>query len=89
MTRCFCACHEYPGTYRPEPCGYCGHFNSKGRMPGSVRDGWEPDHVHDWTPYGFSACEVCGGMAPTDICRGCGAAQHPFHNHPPAMPEPA
>lgn len=42
MSRCFCACHEYPGIYRGEPCAYCGHFNSKGHMPGTVRDGWEP-----------------------------------------------
>lgn len=39
--RCFCACHEYAGTYRGEPCNYCGHFNSRGHFPGTVRDGWQ------------------------------------------------
>lgn len=44
--RCFCACHEYPGTYYAEPCGMCLHFNSKGRFPGTLRQGWEPDGLH-------------------------------------------
>lgn len=42
MARCFCACHEYPGTYGGKYCGYCGHDNRKGHMPETVRDGWEP-----------------------------------------------
>jgi hypothetical protein len=43
MKRCFCACHEFPGVYDTEPCKVCGHFNSKGRLPGTARDGWEPN----------------------------------------------
>ena len=41
MALCFCACHEWPGTY-PPPCNYCGHHNDHGSMPGTTRDGWEP-----------------------------------------------
>lgn len=42
MIRCFCACHQYPGTY-PPPCGYCGHDDREGHMAGTYRDGWEPN----------------------------------------------
>jgi hypothetical protein len=42
MARCFCACHEYPGTY-PPPCGVCGHHNDHGRYPGATNMGWVPD----------------------------------------------
>ena len=42
MARCFCACHEYPGTY-PPPCNVCGHHNDHGRYPGAVNMGWVPD----------------------------------------------
>jgi hypothetical protein len=40
---CFCACHEYPGTYptaADKPCGYCAHINDGGQMLGTSRDGW-------------------------------------------------
>lgn len=43
MSRCYCACHEYPGTYRAEPCAYCGHFDSRGHFPQTLRDGWVED----------------------------------------------
>lgn len=42
MARCFCACHEYPGTY-PPPCNVCGHHNNHGRYPGATNMGWVPD----------------------------------------------
>jgi len=40
--RCFCPCHEHPGTY-PPPCSYCGHDTRQGKFPGSTREGWIPD----------------------------------------------
>lgn len=46
MARCFCACHQYPGTY-PPPCGYCGHDTREGRMVGGINDGWEPNADDD------------------------------------------
>lgn len=42
MSRCFCACHEFPGTY-PPPCNVCGHHNDHGRYPGAINMGWVPD----------------------------------------------
>lgn len=42
---CFCACHEYPGTYPTgpdKPCGYCAHIDAEGVMLGTLRDGWTP-----------------------------------------------
>ena len=42
MARCFCACHEFPGTY-PPPCNVCGHHNDHGRYPGAINMGWVPD----------------------------------------------
>lgn len=42
MARCFCACHEYPGTY-PPPCNVCGHHNDHGYYPGAMNMGWVPD----------------------------------------------
>lgn len=42
MSRCFCGCHEHPGTYGGKYCGYCGHDNRQGRFPDTLRDGWEP-----------------------------------------------
>lgn len=43
MTRCFCACHEHPGTYGGGYCGYCQHDNSQGSFPAGIRDGWQPN----------------------------------------------
>ena len=51
--RCYCACHQYPGTY-PPPCGVCGHDNRLGRMIGGYRDGWEANRC----PHGHAGC--CG-----------------------------
>ena len=42
--RCYFPCHKLPGVYpttRRKPCSTCGHVNSDGYMPGSIRDGWE------------------------------------------------
>lgn len=43
MARCFCTCHEYPGTYPGPWCGYCQHDNRRGQFPGTLREGWQPD----------------------------------------------
>lgn len=51
--RCYCACHQYPGTY-PPPCGVCGHDDREGRMVGGYRDGWEANRC----PHGHARC--CG-----------------------------
>ena len=40
--RCYCACHQYPGTYHAKPCSHCGHHNSRGHFPGPAFMGWEP-----------------------------------------------
>lgn len=32
---------------------------------------------HDWQPLGFTLAD-CGGLAPTDRCRKCGATRQPF-----------
>ena len=39
--RCYCPCHvgAYPASER-RPCGICGHVDSQGYMPGTVRAGW-------------------------------------------------
>lgn len=58
---CYCACHQYPGTYHAEPCSYCGHHNSRGHFPGALFEGWEP--------CSDQLCHAHGGKAVLEAAR--------------------
>lgn len=43
--RCYCECHEYPGTYptnEARPCSHCGHVHTHGEIVAGYRSGWAP-----------------------------------------------
>lgn len=49
--KCYCDCHQYPGTYPTtieRPCRFCGHINELGYYPwGSSRFGWVEYYIFD------------------------------------------
>ncbi len=36
---CHCPCHVYSGTYKTEPCHFCGHYDSRGKFKGNIIKG--------------------------------------------------